>query len=177
LPPGPLRDLIERRLAGQRGPYIFQHAGAQIIDKDRWAWAWKRAGLPLRPVNPNLTKKKKGGSRPLPVKLFHDLRRTGVRNLVRALVAVKHPTPERTAMLISGHKTRAIFERYNIMDEFEAAPALVALTQYHATQTPPPAPPAAGVPARVVAITRQPRGSSTRAGRAAQTAPRVRSAS
>ena len=86
-------------------PWLFSRLGEKIKDfRGAWEGACERVGLPE--LN------------------FHDLRRSGARNLSRAGV------PEKVIMAITGHSSRAMFDRYNISSEEDLAEASVKLKAY-----------------------------------------------
>jgi integrase len=105
----PLRTVLEcRQQRRQPGdPHVFQRDGVPVR-------VWRTA---LR----DACRKAK-----VPHRMLHDCRRTAARNLIRAGV------PERVAMLLTGHKTRAVFDRYNIVNEQELRLAGERLAAYMA---------------------------------------------
>ena len=85
--------------------WVCSDGPARIRDfRGEWAVATKRAGLEGL--------------------LFHDLRRSAVRNMMRSGIHRK------VAMQISGHSTDSIFDRYNIIDSADMQDAGSKLETY-----------------------------------------------
>jgi len=95
--------------------HVFQYRGKPFKDfRQGWDEAVRRAGLVDENGKPKL--------------LFHDLRRSAVRNLLRGGV------PEKVAMSITGHRTRAVFDRYHIVSESDLRTAITRLSGYISQQ-------------------------------------------
>jgi integrase len=138
---GELEKVIERRRAARQvetrggvllAPLVFHHDGEAIADfRKAWATACVVAGLGKftcracgQPVCGHKCRECNTDALKYSGRLFHDFRRSAVRDMVRAGV------PETIAMSISGHKTRSMFQRYDICNERDQREALRATEAY-----------------------------------------------
>ena len=112
---GELYDIIfkaweVRQWHYQDCPWVCQKDGKQIKSiRSAWDKAVKKVGLTGM--------------------LIHDLRRTAIRNMVRSGIS------ENVAMMISGHKTRSVFDRYNICSELDLKNAALKMNTFFRTDT------------------------------------------
>ncbi len=117
---GRLWQLIEKQWAAREyeehgvtklSPLVFHRNGRPIYNFFKsWRTALRKAGVAED-------------------RKFHDLRRTGGRNLRRAGVS------ETVAMSITGHKTATMFRRYNISDGRDKLEALEKVESYFEAQS------------------------------------------
>jgi integrase len=109
---GELLEIMDRAYAKRRPdcPFVF-HRDSEPIGDFRKAWSTACRAAGLHPI------------------LVHDLRRTAVRNMVRAGIS------DRVAMTLSGHKTRSVFDRYNIVSEADLADAAERLQTHLQSQS------------------------------------------
>jgi integrase len=107
---GEMREwlLMTREEHDQRWPtceWVFAKNGHQVGDfRKVWEPACARAGVPGL--------------------LFHDLRRSAVRNMERAGI------PRKVAMEISGHRTESVYRRYDIVSKRDLMNAALKLERY-----------------------------------------------
>lgn len=111
---GELLEIVERAHANRRLdiPSVF-HRHGRAIAAASFRRAWRRAAH------------QSGLGALVP----HDMRRSCVRNLVRAGI------PERVCMMLSGHKTRTVFDRYHIVASADLHDAARRLDGYLREQT------------------------------------------
>jgi integrase len=128
-----MRKLQSERRLGCR--YVFHRDGDPIKDfRGSWDTACIKARLcevlKDEQGNPVVIRDKKGNEEvvKVPTKIFHDFRRTAIRDMVRSGIS------ERVAMRISGHRTRSVFDRYNIVSDQDLKEAALKKQAYHDKQ-------------------------------------------
>ncbi len=93
---------------GDMGPWLDMLLSRGQVESPKCVWLFSRDGKPIHSFKGDWAQAcEKAG---VPGLLFHDLRRTAVRNMIRAGV------PAKVAMEISGHKTASMLWRYDITD-------------------------------------------------------------
>lgn len=116
---GWLAEIIERRWQAREyqtraggsalSAHVFHRGGRPVSDmRKAWRRGCEQAGLPVG-------------------RLFHDLRRSGVRVLVRSGVS------RSVAMELTGHVTESTFRRYDITDDRDRREALRRAQEYSET--------------------------------------------
>lgn len=108
---GIYREMIARRVASRRldCPFIFHRQGKPMGSfRKAWAHACRKAGVPGL--------------------IVHDLRRSSIRNMIRAGV------DKTIAKKISGHATDAVFDRYNISSDEDLRDAMQKTEEYVSAQ-------------------------------------------
>ncbi len=97
----------------------------------------RRCDIPIRPC-PACSKAKRPTTYRYEGLIFHDLRRSAVRNLERASV------PRSVAMKITGHRGESVYRRYAIVSPSDLADATRRLEQNRQSELAPEVAPAAG---------------------------------
>lgn len=115
---GPLAKIAEEFREGRKK---FPKAHQSLFNMRNFRRMWNRTchKLGLGVYDENANNRRYHGLHP------HDFRRSAARNLIKAGVS------RRDAMMITGHLTEAVFERYNIKDVTNAQEALLKVGQHH----------------------------------------------